>query len=271
MRSQLSKDLDLFEAISLAELNQTTQNKRFDNKFITNKSKLTELLKELNFDYKILEIENSRIFKYSNIYFDTSKYDFFNHHINGYLGRFKVRLRRYHATDENFIEVKFKNNRSETSKHRIKSIDYSGTAINRFKSEISDLISLNTDSLSPTVYVDYKRITLLKPGHFDKVTIDFDIQIKSNDGYISELSNLVIVEHKSSHSSVSLNLSRIFKLIHAPKMSISKYCLSLVLTKPGVKYNAYKSKLLTINRICNGINSKHSKFSGSFSRNGVSA
>ena len=262
--------LDSFDTISLKELNRLTPLKRFDSKFICHKSDLNYILGSLIDSYFILKIEDKLVFNYSNVYYDTPMNDFFNSHINGKLGRYKLRKRHYRDTDDVFIEIKYKNNRGETTKYRFRSlIEYRNPLVEHFD-DISGHLPLIVKKLSPTVNIDYKRITLLKPGEFDKITIDFDLRLSTTDGGTIRLPNLLILEHKSIIKSGDKAIAQILKNTNYKKMSLSKYCLGLTLTKPGIKYNLYKPKLLTINKICNGINTEYSQFLWNNSFDGIS-
>ena len=61
-----------FDKITLAEMNSVSLMKRVDTKFILNESQLLEVLSKLYDDYKILEIDQERLMKYSTLYFDLS-------------------------------------------------------------------------------------------------------------------------------------------------------------------------------------------------------
>ncbi|MBX3044421.1 MAG: polyphosphate polymerase domain-containing protein [Candidatus Kapabacteria bacterium] len=256
-------------SFSLSELNKISPSRRYDTKFICNKSELKNLLKTLSTDFNILDIAGNRIFTYSNLYYDTANLDFFKSHINGNLGRYKLRRRNYKLTGDVFIEVKYKNNKGETNKHRFKSPSLK-TNISNFEDEIKTLVKKPLNKLKPQVHVDYKRITLLKPGIFEKVTIDFDLSFQITDGSSIRLPNLIIVEHKSKSTTENREFYSLIKRPDFKKMSLSKYVLGLMLAKPDIKYNSYKPKLITINKICNGINSEYSQFSWSSSFSGIS-
>jgi hypothetical protein len=266
----VSELLDTFDSISLNELNKLTPLRRIDKKYICHKAELPKLLSALLYHYNVLDIQGNRNFKYSNIYFDTKDSVFFISHINGKLGRYKVRLRHYHETDENYIEIKHKNNRKETMKHRIRVPEFDKDCIGEHYDDISLIIPFTIDKLKPAVYNNYKRITLLKPDIFDKITIDFDILTLTSDGGHISLNNLVIIEHKSvKHSSCKV-LNETLKSIQSTSLNLSKYCLSSIMTKQHLKYNPYKSKLLTIKKICNGYNSEFSQYAWNSTVNGFS-
>ena len=69
--------------------------------------------------YQVLEINNMRILPYSTTYLDTSDYLFYYQHVRGEFERYKLRYRKYEATNESFLEIKKKTNKGRTIKWRI--------------------------------------------------------------------------------------------------------------------------------------------------------
>lgn len=180
-----------------------------------------------------------------------------------------MRKRHYHETKLTYLEVKFKNNRGETSKYRFKSSYLNRNTLTENYENIIPILNFNPNTkLLPAVNIDYKRITLIKPDEFDKITIDYDLSFSTTDGSTIRLPNLIILEHKSKTKSGYKSMPDVFSNIDYKKISLSKYCLGLTLTNPLEKYNLYKSKLITINKICNGINTTNPQFpwNDSFSR-----
>src|SRR5665647_502303 len=82
---------------------------------------LGTILSGLAGDYKVLEINSQREFRYSTVYFDTPDYKFFNQHQTGKMERDKVRLRTYETNSLTYLEVKHKTNKGRTVKSRIRS------------------------------------------------------------------------------------------------------------------------------------------------------
>jgi hypothetical protein len=215
------------------------------------------LLKELRNYYSVLDINGHKLFNYSNLYFDTPDMKFYKNHINGKLSRFKIRLRNYRETNENYIEVKQKNNREETKKNRFLVPSFNKNSLYELRDNISELVNVNVNAIKPIVNIEYKRVTLIKPDVYDKITFDYSFKVNISDGSFIELNNLAIIEHKIIKNQNRHILNQLAKIHKAINISISKYCLANVLTNPDVKYNSYKSKLITINKICNGINTKY--------------
>src|SRR5690349_14641030 len=92
---------------------------RKDTKFFFDKKKLPAIIDELLPHYKLLEINNTRLFSYKNIYFDTSDFFLYQQHHNKRVNRYKIRIRQYVESNLSFLEIKFKNNTGRTIKSRI--------------------------------------------------------------------------------------------------------------------------------------------------------
>src|SRR5690554_4831106 len=86
----LTQILHQFESISLEKLLDTDLMNRVDSKFLVNFSLLPKLIEELKDHYHVLEIENQRVSKYENFYFDSDDRRFYLDHHNHKNHRFKV-------------------------------------------------------------------------------------------------------------------------------------------------------------------------------------
>ena len=111
--------LNSFIPIGLNEMDQVSFMNRTDLKFVLSAGRVTDLLTSLDRGYKILEINNERLYSYCTTYLDTSDYLFFNQHLTGKLERNKVRFRKYESTGITFLEVKRTTNKNRTIKWRI--------------------------------------------------------------------------------------------------------------------------------------------------------
>ena len=127
-----------FDKTTLDEMNGVSLMKRVDTKFILTESQLLDVLPKLYGDYKILEIEQERLMKYSTLYFDTQNKKCFNEHHNGKLNRYKIRMRKYLVSDICFLEIKKKNNLGITNKIRKKIKDFETDLSVESKEFISD-------------------------------------------------------------------------------------------------------------------------------------
>ena len=80
----LLKDL---QTISLDELDKVKLLDRQDTKFVFNQIQLPEILEKIKPFYRTLEIENSSVFRYDNIYFDTDDFLFYKQNLILFLKR----------------------------------------------------------------------------------------------------------------------------------------------------------------------------------------
>ena len=113
--NNIDQILDKFQPIQLEEMDEVSLMKRLDQKF-TIPSKLITLLQKLNKEYRCLEIKGKRLFSYQTEYLDTADQQMFLLHHNGRVNRYKIRFRDYVESNLSFLEIKFKNNKSETLK-----------------------------------------------------------------------------------------------------------------------------------------------------------
>jgi hypothetical protein len=110
--------VNTFRALTLNELDKVKLLNRKDTKYVFTQSQLPSILEQLIPSYKILEIENERVFIYDTIYFDTHDFKFYTQHHNGNKKRYKIRSRTYQNTGQSFFEIKVKNNKNRTIKKR---------------------------------------------------------------------------------------------------------------------------------------------------------
>ncbi|NDW19791.1 VTC domain-containing protein [Dysgonomonas sp. 216] len=243
--------LDKFDCISLSEMEGIRLMKRIDKKFVLPLNLLQQLLDKLTDDYFIQEIGNKRSFEYATLYYDTFDYEMFRAHQNGKLNRLKVRTREYVDSKLCFLEIKRKSNKGMTKKIRI--ANERPDLIQ--KQESSEFLSLNTPytplSLEPKLWSLYDRITLVNKAKTERLTIDYNLCFRNNRTLRkASLPNMVIIEIKRERASVSPVMDKLNQLRIKPT-GMSKYCLGVVLTEEpvNIKTNAFKSKLININKI----------------------
>ena len=129
-----------FNSISLEDLDKVQLLNRKDTKFVFSQNKLLQLLDSLKPYYRILEIEGKRSFVYDNTYFDTDEFFFYTQHHNECRKRFKVRYRKYCETNEQYFEIKVKDNKNRTIKYRLKIIKRNGYFSEDEKHLISEIL-----------------------------------------------------------------------------------------------------------------------------------
>jgi hypothetical protein len=247
---ELKNIVDAFEPISLSEMEGTALLDRTDTKFMLDQGTLIELLKEVQGDYRILEVKGIRMNRYKTLYFDTPDLDFYHLHQNGKKNRHKVRSRKYLDSDLCFLEVKFKNNKGRTIKQRVVIDDFELD----LSSDSQDFILKASGidySLVPAIWNSFTRITLVSKEDTERLTIDLNLGFQSDEDAI-KLDHLVILEVKQPQASRNSKFIQALKRRHVRPDRISKYCLGVALLKDGIKRNAFKSKILKIEKLDHG-------------------
>lgn len=244
---ELNDSIHQFQKITLEEMNSVALLKRKDTKFIINISNLPFILDQLKDSYRVLEIDSRRIMNYSSLYLDTPDFKFYNDHHNGRINRTKIRQRKYVDSNLTFIEIKKKNGKGETDKFRKQIPDFELELSEKSKDFIQKVTSKELD-LQPSLWNDFKRITLVNLQTKERVTIDVNLSF-SIDTKEKIYSQLVVIELKQAIFDRTSEVVKILKSIQCNPYSISKYCVGATNLYEDLKYNLIKKKLLKINKI----------------------
>jgi len=221
---------------------------RFDFKFLLISSEATHLLNNLADHYDVISNHDQLVRQYETRYFDTAQRDAFSLHHKGKLPRYKIRTRAYLDTKDQFVEIKYKNNKDKTEKFRIES------SITEDLFKQSNVISFlkehhikHLDALEEALLVKYNRISLKHKELNERVTFDFDIAFSTNQKN-SLLGDIVIVEVKQEKRFKSEVLT-LLKSIHKHTISMSKYCYGLLSKESSIKHNNFNPLLKDIYKI----------------------
>ncbi len=243
--------LGSFKGLSLEQLDAVRLQNRVDSKFVFSHDVLGEVLSEVSSHYNILDLDTIRSNEYRSLYFDTIDDQFFLSHHNGKLNRNKVRYRQYMDSGLCFLEVKFKNNKERTIKGRMRVPHISEHLDEHAQGFIDQRIGRHYD-LRPALYNTFERMTFAHKNAPERLTIDHHI-VFSGNGREADLSNICIAElkqEKLNYSSVFMKIMRHHGRIPS---GMSKYCIGSLLLRDDLKYNNFKQKLLTLNRLSHGI------------------
>ena len=211
--------LNHFETVSLDDLDRVRLLDRKDTKFVFNQIDLPHILEKLKPFYRILEINNDRVYTYDTTYFDTDNFLFYVQHHNGSRNRFKVRFRKYSSNNKSYFEIKIKNNK------------------NRSPSQ-----------LTPKLDLEFSRITLTDKNFNERLTIDANLSAKN--GTSNKIFNqLIISEIKQNKYNPKSDFIRILRNLKIQEMRFSKYCMGLLHVNNNLKYNRFKPRLIQINKI----------------------
>ncbi|MBN8702549.1 MAG: polyphosphate polymerase domain-containing protein [Bacteroidetes bacterium] len=240
------KIIEDFTPVSLQEIDAVKLMDRVDTKFTFHNNKLSTILSQLKNSYRILSINDTRIHPYESVYFDTSDFKLYLQHHNGKLNRFKLRYRKYATNNKIFFEIKKKNNQGRTSKKRIQ-VPALDTGINQ---TCLDFVKKEVDSSRAFEYKlsnYFSRITFVNNLFTERITIDFNLILK-NDSSTKSFENIVIAEVKHAKGCKS-DFVKLMRENRIANTSISKYCLGVISLYPNVKYNAFKEKIIKLNKI----------------------
>lgn len=248
--NKLKNIISKFTPISLAEMDKVKLMRRTDTKFVFSKKHLPQLLKKAIDSYFMVEIENEREQIYLTTYFDTSNYTMYHLHHNGKLNRHKVRIRKYVYTNQEFLEVKRKNNKGETIKKRIE---------NENENENHDINSPGQDSfiqnytpflsekLAPTLGNRFTRITLVNKNMSERITLDYNLHFK-NLKHKNETNpdDICIAEIKKNRDNKDSQFIDYLRQLRINPVGFSKYCMGMAMLNPDVKSNNFKQKIRRI-------------------------
>ena len=238
-----------FDKTTLAEMNSVSLMKRVDTKFILKESQLLEVLSKLYDDYKILQIDQERLMKYSTLYFDSENKKCFKDHHNGKLNRYKIRMRKYLVSDICFLEIKKKNNLGITNKIRRQIKDFE----TNLTSESKDFITksnINNLLLEPSLYNNFSRMTFVNKSEAERLTIDVDLSF-SFGAKEKKFDKLVVIEIKQEGKRLNTTINRVLKSMSILPTNFSKYCIGISNTLDNIKSNRFKEINLKINKLNN--------------------
>jgi hypothetical protein len=243
------EQLNKFESVTLKQLDSVKLQNRMDTKYILSKAQLALLLEGIKDDQFVLEIDNTRIFTYKTIYFDTPDFQFYKDHHNGCVNRVKVRSREYVESNLSFYEIKRKLFGTRTDKQR-KIIPAIYQEVPLADYNLIQYKRLNNKPIEKKLTNHFKRITLTNKKFTERITIDLEIGFDNGKKQI-QLSELVVIEVKQGKADVFSNTIQMLKKLRVHESSFSKYVIGVSLLEENIKHNNFKPILLKLNKIEN--------------------
>ncbi len=250
LSASITAILDLFQPITLNEMDAVKLMNRVDTKFAFSFDDLQRILPQLAADYKLLEIEGTRTPFYESLYYDDKDFLFYKDHHAGKTNRFKVRFRNYVESNLSFLEIKHKT-KGRTKKSRI--------IVDQIHGELSEedkkflLKNIQTPvHLVPKLWNSFHRMTLVNNERKERLTLDFDLKFKWEEEQKS-FDNLIIAELKQEKFNRNSPFYSLMKANIIRPYRLSKYCLGTIeiYGKEKIKYNRFKEKLLKLKTINN--------------------
>ena len=240
-----------FETITLEEMKSVKLMNRTDTKFVTNTSKLYQLLKMAQQDYYVQVIDGERNLDYDTTYFDTTAFDMYNMHQSGHLNRQKIRFRTYCINHLQFMEVKTKNNHGRTKKKRIEvsDMDLNDEEKRQF---LHKHLRYEVEELQPVLSNHFSRVTLVNKGMTERLTIDTGLNFHNVlNGSDKDMGQLVVIELKRD-GLVNSPVLQMLRQLRIQPHGFSKYCMGSALTgQDHLPVNRFKCKLIEINKLVN--------------------
>jgi hypothetical protein len=251
----LIEALKTFESISLEQMEDVKLMDRVDKKFIFNCSQLPLFLNTLSDSYRILEINDLRMFNYASTYFDTLDFELYRQHHCGKLNRYKIRCRNYVESKLNFFEIKLKNNKGRTQKNRIYHVLKGAIIEGEAKEYLETTTQLLASNYQAVLWIYYTRLTLVNRFSAERVTVDTNLHYQTREAEIKIL-HLLIAEVKQEKSTPSA-FTDLMKNNHGREGFMSKYCFGISSLITGIRKNNFKSSLFHFNKLHNYAISSH--------------
>jgi hypothetical protein len=228
---------------------------RVDRKYVVPAAVVADLLVDRP-HARVLEIAGRRSFAYDSVYFDTPGLVAYRGAAHGRRARFKVRTRTYVDSGGCVLEVKVKGGRGETVKERLPyapehratltgaGAEFVGTVLGERRPDAGTAVA----ALVPTLLTTYRRSTLVDPAAGARITCDVGLVCRrlAPDGAPlpaahAALTGHVVLETKSPGGATEVD-RWLWRHGHRP-VPVSKYCVGLAATTPGLPANRWARTL----------------------------
>ena len=241
--------IDRMHPVGLLDINQDAELlTRTDRKYVVTNAELDAFVENFADGCSVLHIGARRSFGYSSTYHDTP--DRRLHRDTAYRRpkRFKVRVREYTDTGVAMLEVKAKNGRGRTVKHRVDLSKLAGplhAPHDRLTAEMRTYVDAVvdtdlTDRLEPTLRVDFRRTTLLAPAGDSRCTIDLGLHTEDPDGNALD-PDVIVIETKSDSRASAFDR---WLWAHGVRPTpLSKYCTSMAALDASLPANQWHRPL----------------------------
>ena len=249
--TRYSRHLADLDPTTLSGLESVSLLNRMDTKFLVSESELGALLSALGRDYLVLDPDGRRLHQYRTLYFDTPGFDLYRHHHAGQAVRYKVRSRAYVDSGLTFFEIKAKNERGRTIKHRVSTDTSLSELTPAARALLAEHTPPNERLVEPKLRNDFLRITLVGKACAERVTLDLGIQFEC-DGRTAILPGVVIAELKQSGVDLDSPFIRRMCEIGRYPTSVSKYCVGVALLVQGIEHDAFEANLRELEELARG-------------------
>ena len=229
-----------WQAIGLDELvRRAALMTRIDRKYLLPVAELVPVLDGLD-GVRILDIDGRREFAYRTVYFDTPELSSYLATARGRRRRFKVRIRTYVDTGAQFLEVKTRDGRGSTVKHRT---PYDDERLDRHARAYTQAvlhgagISLDPGRFRPTLTTYCRRTSLFVPAAGSRVTVDVGLAWALPGGPVAQLPDRAILETKADRAASGVD--RLLWSLNRRPCSVSKYGTGLAALRSELPANRW--------------------------------
>ncbi len=195
---------------------------------------------------RALEIDGARSFRYSSVYFDTPDLRMYLAAARGRPRRAKVRTRTYVDSGLCMLEVKTRDSRGRTVKHRQPHPARESERLTcdalTFVGGFREVAALGP-GLRPTLTTVFDRTTLLLGTGEGRVTLDADLRMLTEDGAAAFLPDGVVIETKSAGGPTGVD--RMLWAAHHRPVRVSKYGAGLAALRPDLPGNRWRRVVRT--------------------------
>lgn len=241
--ASLNATLDTFQYHGLEKSAELSLMNRYDTKYLLSHAALLDFIDSLRQDYSVLSINNKCLMQYRNIYFDTPDFGFYLQHHNKRKCRSKIRFRTYLDSATSFLELKNKNNKDMTDKHRVPAAEQQlENLLPAAIAQSHGSKEVQSQGLVPTVGIYYHRISFQSRKHNERLSIDLALRAERLSSKIQfKLDGLAIVELKQARLNRDSPVSASMRKLGYRPQSFSKYCVACASLFPEkLKSNSFK-------------------------------
>ena len=176
---------------------------RHDKKFLMDLQDIQSFIDEHFQVLEVLEIDSLRSFRYVTKYYDTPSYLLYRDHYMRRRRRIKVRIRHYADSGLSQCEVKARRGNSLTRKFIFANSTEIGATEHKFITgtlkdlNLTDRLASSVNQLGHVATTTFDRITLNRTDVNEKITIDLNFAVSTDENSISGSKDLALVEVKS--------------------------------------------------------------------------
>ena len=243
--------MERVEPISLSDMSNVSLLKRTDTKYVLSTDQLYSALAALPDHYRVLDIGGTRLHRYRTLYFDTPDLVMYRRHHNDALNRYKIRFREYLDTHLTFFEIKFKRNKRQTIKNRLRTSAVATTFGGETAAFVQDHSPYFSHALGPKLWNEFTRITMVSKHKAERLTLDVNFQFHNNHHWAS-LPGIAIAEVKQEKHTLESDFVRQMRILNRRSSGFSKYCAGVMLLYTHVKSNRLKPRLLLVYKLVRG-------------------